>query len=140
MQDKMKKIFQYLLIVYVVFGLTQATNKYHVANLLYKEDAKILTEFNRWSKVEENQDEINKILKGEEETKKDSSTPKFVTSNTKDKEHRTSDNKYSYSEVRKYHEDVKGFNKINSFIFNMNTINFTIVLYLVFKFFRRRRF
>jgi hypothetical protein len=140
MQDKMKKIFQYLLIVYVVFGITQATNKYHVANLLYKEDAKILTEFNRWSKFEENKLEIEKILKDEEETKKESSTPKFVSVKKEDKVLKTSDGKYTYEQVRQYHEDVKGFNKLNNFIFNMNTLNLAIVLYFIIKFFRRRGF
>lgn len=138
MESKMKKIFSVLIFIYIVFGITQATNKYHLANVFYKEDAKVLTEFNRWSKFEENKLEIEKILKGEEEVKKESSTPKFVSVNKEDNVLKTSDSKYTYKQVIEYHEDVKDFNKLNNFIFNMNTLNFAIILYFIIKFFRRR--
>lgn len=140
MVDKIKKIFTILIAVYIIFSLTQLVSSLNIVNLIYKENAKILTAYSKWSKFEENQIQIKHILKNEEEVKKESSdTPNFVSVNEEDKELRTADGKYTYSEVKKYDKDVKGFNKLNSFIMDLHLTNIfiLIIIFLYRKYFRR---
>jgi len=141
MVDKIKKILTILIAIYIIFSLTQVVPKFNIVNLKYKENAKILTAYNEWSKFEENQIQIKQILKNdEEEVKKESSnSPSFVSVNEEDKELRTTDGKYTYSQVKKYDTDVKGFNKLNSFIMDLHLTNIfiLIIIFLYRKYFRR---